>query len=104
MATCDYPAKVYSAEDQCSATKCRNGGECALDESSNPVCVCKPGYEGVGCEINSDDCASNPCMNNGKCVDGINMYHCVCANKFIDKVWPRKLSHLFISKILFNLI
>jgi len=85
VATCDYPFKVYSAEDKCSVTKCRNGSRCKIDKFDNPICECQPGYEGVDCEINIDDCTSNPCMNNGKCVDGLNMHHCVCENKFIDK-------------------
>ena len=33
---------------------------------------------GVNCEINEDDCASNPC-GYGECHDGINEYKCVCA-------------------------
>uniref|UniRef100_A0A8C5KFT1 Notch 2 n=1 Tax=Jaculus jaculus TaxID=51337 RepID=A0A8C5KFT1_JACJA len=33
---------------------------------------------GLYCEINFDDCASNPCVH-GACVDGINRYSCVCA-------------------------
>lgn len=33
---------------------------------------------GVNCEINEDDCASNPCEY-GECQDGINEYKCVCA-------------------------
>lgn len=36
------------------------------------------GYEGVFCHINTDECASQPCLNNGKCVDKINSFHCEC--------------------------
>lgn len=36
------------------------------------------GYEGVFCQINTDDCASQPCLNNGKCIDKINSFHCEC--------------------------
>lgn len=43
-----------------------------------PVCVCVSGYEGVFCHINIDECASQPCLNNGKCVDKINSFHCEC--------------------------
>lgn len=35
-------------------------------------------FSGTHCEINEDDCASNPC-GNGECLDGINEYKCVCA-------------------------
>lgn len=39
------------------------------------LCV---GYEGVFCQINADDCASQPCLNSGKCIDKINSFHCDC--------------------------
>lgn len=36
------------------------------------------GYEGVFCHINTDECTSQPCLNNGKCIDKINSFHCEC--------------------------
>lgn len=36
------------------------------------------GYEGIYCEINTDECASGPCQHNGNCVDKINEFHCEC--------------------------
>ena len=36
------------------------------------------GYEGVFCEVNTDECSSNPCFNNGKCKDKINTFDCEC--------------------------
>ena len=33
---------------------------------------------GPNCEINLDDCASNPC-DSGTCLDKIDGYECVCA-------------------------
>lgn len=30
------------------------------------------------CHINTDECASQPCLNNGKCIDKINSFHCEC--------------------------
>lgn len=36
---------------------------------------------GVNCEVNFDDCASNPC-DYGMCKDGINRYDCVCKPGF----------------------
>ena len=30
------------------------------------------------CESNDDDCASNPCLHEAECIDGINSYECVC--------------------------
>ena len=40
------------------------------------------GYQGNDCEENIDDCASDPCHNEGKCVDAVGTYHCVCLAGF----------------------
>ena len=40
------------------------------------------GYQGNDCEENIDDCASDPCQNEGKCVDGVGTYHCICPAGF----------------------
>jgi hypothetical protein len=41
-------------------------------------CYCNPGYEGDRCEININECQSDPCRNNAVCVDGINSFQCRC--------------------------
>jgi hypothetical protein len=43
---------------------------------------CSP--PGVNCEVNIDDCASNPCTF-GVCRDGINHYDCVCQPGFTGR-------------------
>ena len=32
--------------------------------------------------LDIDDCASNPCQNNGVCLDGVNSYECLCPTGF----------------------
>ncbi len=54
------------------------------NEPSFVVCYtagCQPGFTGTNCEINIDECASNPCVN-GDCIDQINGYVCDCAPGF----------------------
>ena len=46
------------------------------------TCNCPNGYNGVNCQINIDECNSNPCLNSGTCTDGINEYRCICANAY----------------------
>ena len=43
-------------------------------------CECQPGYTDKHCDVNIDDCASNPCKNGGRCKDGINSYKCFCED------------------------
>lgn len=46
-------------------------------------CVCAPGFTGLRCEANIDDCESNKCQNNATCVDLVQAYHCKCQPGFM---------------------
>jgi hypothetical protein len=39
------------------------------------------GFEGERCEINIDDCASEPCVH-GACIDGVADYTCDCDDRW----------------------
>lgn len=43
------------------------------------------GYTGTQCDIEIDECASNPCYNGGKCVNLINDFNCTCPLGFAGK-------------------
>ena len=49
-----------------------------LTKVTNPV----PVSLGVDCDINIDECESNPCENGAECIDGINEYICACKPGF----------------------
>lgn len=42
------------------------------------LCSCRSGFTGLRCEININECASNPCANGSTCIDRINDYTCTC--------------------------
>ena len=42
------------------------------------------GYTGDNCELNYDDCQMSTCKNNGTCVDGVDMYTCLCVPGYTD--------------------
>lgn len=42
-------------------------------------CECLPGFTGLRCETNVNDCESQPCLNDGECVDEIDGYKCNCS-------------------------
>lgn len=43
-------------------------------------CICGHGYAGTLCEVDIDDCASDPCLNGGVCIDGIDSFTCQCVS------------------------
>lgn len=75
---------------------CLNDGSCVTNINFPPgsgkyVCACLPGFEGNLCQVNIDDCKSNPC-GIGRCVDGINSYHCECTPELQGKLLFYSLS------------
>ncbi|XP_070572595.1 uncharacterized protein [Ptychodera flava] len=47
-------------------------------------CNCTAGFVGEHCDIDFDECSSNPCPSNYTCIDQINGYNCLCTNA----KWP----------------
>lgn len=52
---------------------------------NGPLCSCRSGFTGVRCEININECATNPCANGSTCVDGINSYTCACPSGYMGR-------------------
>uniref|UniRef100_A0A674MY80 Notch receptor 2 n=1 Tax=Takifugu rubripes TaxID=31033 RepID=A0A674MY80_TAKRU len=63
-------------EDDCASNLCVYG-ECQ-DGINEYKCVCSPGYTGDKCDVDINECSSNPCMSGGTCVDNVNGFHCLC--------------------------
>ena len=38
---------------------------------------------GLNCETNIDDCLTSPCLNDGVCVDGVDMFSCNCTDDWM---------------------
>lgn len=66
--------------DYCSLNPCTHDGICE-DFYSYYLCTCAKGWTGTHCEINIDECVSNPCVH-GNCSDGIDLYKCMCDPGF----------------------
>ncbi|KAI8512860.1 hypothetical protein Bbelb_094990 [Branchiostoma belcheri] len=67
----DFP---HSTQDNCP-----NSGVCSTCfNGTYTFCPCPVGYEGDPCDIEIDECSSEPCANGGICLDGLNSYRCFC--------------------------
>jgi len=65
----------------CRSLPCANdfggNGVCKIIGLEIYVCDCPPGYTGVFCEKEIDECDSNPCKF-GQCTDGFIEFDCAC--------------------------
>lgn len=64
----------------CDTNRCRRG-ECEGDphDYSNWKCNCPPGYEGLTCSIETNECEYTTCQNGGTCHDHVARFSCACA-------------------------
>jgi hypothetical protein len=49
-----------------------------VDGINSVTCTCAPGFQGPFCDINFNECQSNPCQFSGTCNDLVNSYDCSC--------------------------
>ncbi|XP_065145308.1 milk fat globule EGF and factor V/VIII domain containing a [Paramisgurnus dabryanus] len=76
----------------CSPNPCKNDGTCEMitnsrrgDVFNEYVCKCQPGFEGIHCQNNVNDCAIKPCKNGGLCRDLDGDYNCQCPSPYVGK-------------------
>ena len=60
---------------------CSNGGLCR-DEVNGFLCTCLPGFRGIKCAQDTNECESNPCKNGANCTDCVNSFTCTCPAGF----------------------
>lgn len=51
---------------------CENGAEC-IDEVKDYKCNCHSGFSGKRCQIDINECESNPCKYSGICLERSNI-------------------------------
>ncbi|EMP30126.1 Neurogenic locus notch like protein 3, partial [Chelonia mydas] len=98
--------RCASETNECLSSPCRNGATCT-DYVNSFTCTCAPGWAGLHCEHNVqegtdrlgrpalraqhagahrqheiDECQSQPCLNGGTCLDGVESYRCTCPQGY----------------------
>ena len=56
---------------------CQNGAICRPQNSNHFTCDCVPGYDGIICQNEINECHSHECEH-GTCIDRINNFTCNC--------------------------
>ena len=91
--------------DDCVGVDCNHGYcEDGLDDYQ---CRCWPGYRGHSCDMEIDECGSDPCQNGGHCTDHVANYTCACpqgtsgkgAAFYFNAVWHFSIdfvSHVYL--------
>ncbi|KNC77787.1 hypothetical protein SARC_09761 [Sphaeroforma arctica JP610] len=64
--------------DPCEGNPCSFGGTCRASRFGSFSCTCVPGRLGTTCEIDVNECASNPCVG-GTCSNNHNTFRCTCT-------------------------
>uniref|UniRef100_A0A7N6AA37 Delta-like protein n=1 Tax=Anabas testudineus TaxID=64144 RepID=A0A7N6AA37_ANATE len=72
------PTNDSSGVQHISSNVCGPRGHCISQPDGNFTCVCDPGFSGIYCHENINDCITNPCGNGGTCIDGVNSFQCFC--------------------------
>lgn len=65
---------------------------CFENGPTNVKCKCKPGFTGEICDININECLSNPCYGESECIDKIDEFECQCPEDRIGKYCQIKIN------------
>jgi len=97
--------QTYTGDMSSCLANCSNQGICTLNSAQKYVCQCNQYRTGSSCQIDSRPCSSNPCLNNGTCVNTNNetSFECICLNNVYYGIYcENKIDLCKNSTICFN--
>lgn len=53
-----------------------------------------PGYAGIRCEYEYNECESSPCANGGTCTDRVGEFQCACGRGYTGRTCQLKVSEI----------
>ena len=74
----NFARLLFSEFNECISSPFCGHGQC-VDRLNYFICACDPGYTGINCTTEVDECSSNPCLNM-TCTDHVNSYSCTCED------------------------
>ena len=62
---------------------CQNGATCSNTGAGGYTCTCPSGYNGLNCQNDIDECASDPCSNGGSCMVRKTIFHITIKDTYL---------------------
>uniref|UniRef100_A0A8R1TMF0 EGF-like domain-containing protein n=1 Tax=Onchocerca volvulus TaxID=6282 RepID=A0A8R1TMF0_ONCVO len=84
MIACFFAGKRCDERDYCEDNPCKNGAACISSTTGGYHCKCLEGFHGNKCELDVNECHSNPCIR-GKCINEFGSYRCECPHDFTGR-------------------
>jgi hypothetical protein len=95
----------YTGDLSACLANCSNQGICILNSLQQYICECSQYKTGKSCQSDTRPCSSNPCLNNGLCIDTNNQtlsFQCICPSLFYGIYCENKMDLCLNSSICFN--